>query len=281
MLTTFALIGLTASLGCGKNDGAGGAGQDSALRDLSLSPVDSTNPLNDVPAESTATPSPVPTPPPATVPPAPVTKPKPTPPRPAPSPPPAAIPAPAPAPAPAPGPAPSLTLGVGTSVGLTADAEFSTKTHKVGDQVTAAVTADITDDKGIVVIPAGATMTLSIVQLAVSENKDDQGKVELAASSVSWGGKTYDISGNSTDVERQLKGRGVKAGDAAKVGAGAAAGAIVGRVIGGKKKGAVVGGVIGAAAGTAVAVNSADRDLIVPVGARIVIALKGIFTRTG
>lgn len=164
---------------------------------------------------------------------------------------------------------------------LTAAGEFSTKTHKVGQTVTATVASDIKDDDGKVVIPAGSTMTLSIVQLARSENKDDSGKVVLAATSVSIDGKSYDISGTSTDVERQLKGRGVQAGDAAKVGAGAAAGAVLGRVLGGKKKGAVVGGVIGAAAGTAVAVNSADRDLIVPAGAKIVIALKALFSRTG
>ena len=55
----------------------------------------------------------------------------------------------------------------------------------------------------------------------------------------------------------------------------------MGRVLSGKKKGAVVGGVIGAAAGTAVAVNSADRDVIVPVGAKIVIALKSLFSLKG
>lgn len=278
--TTIALIGLAALAGCGKNDGAGGAVQDSAQRDLSLSPVDSTAMLNDVPAESTATVASVPTPPPA--PPAAVPRPaasKPAPPPP--STPPPSAPTPAPASVPAPPAAPAPSLAAGAAVALTAAAEFSTKTHKVGQTVTATVASDIRDDNGKVVIPAGATMTLSIVQLARSENKDDSGKVVLAATSVSIDGKSYDIAGSSTEVERQLKGRGVQAGDAAKVGVGAAAGAVLGRVLGGKKKGAVVGGVVGAAAGTAVAVNSADRDLIVPAGAKIVIALTNLFNRAG
>jgi outer membrane lipoprotein SlyB len=68
----------------------------------------------------------------------------------------------------------------------------------------------------------------------------------------------------------------VKAGDAAKVGAGAAAGAILGKVIG-KGKGAVIGGVVGAAAGTAVALNSYDRDVVVAPGARITLRLTDAF----
>jgi hypothetical protein len=170
------------------------------------------------------------------------------------------------------------SVEAGTSIALTAATEFSTKTHKVGQTVTATVASDIVNDKGKVVIPAGATVTLAIVELAVSENKGDSGKVALRATQVSFGGQSYDLDGSSTAVEHQLKGRGVKAGDAAKVGAGAVAGAVVGRILSGKKKGAVVGGVIGAAAGTAVAVKSADRDVVVSAGAKIVIALKSLFS---
>ena len=164
---------------------------------------------------------------------------------------------------------------------MKAAVEFSTKTHKVGQTVTAIVSADVTDANGKVVIPAGATVTLVIAALAVSENKDDQGKVVLKATGVSFGGSSYGLDGGTTEVEHTLKGRGVKAGDAAKVGAGAAAGAVLGRILGGKKSGAVVGGVIGAAAGTAVAVNSADRDVIVSTGARIMLKLGSLFEIKG
>jgi hypothetical protein len=46
----------------------------------------------------------------------------------------------------------------------------------------------------------------------------------------------------------------------------------------GKGKGTVIGGVIGAAAGTAVAINSADRDVVVPVGAKITLKLTDGFS---
>lgn len=275
---TFAVVALVLTGACGKKDGPGTPVQDSTGRDLSLAPVDSSAQLNDVPAESTPAavpaPAPVPPPPPAAKPSKPAPKPSTPPPAPAPSP----APAPAPAPPPAP-PAPvTKSVDAGTTVELAAVGEFSSKTHKVGQTVTASVASDVTNDKGVVVIPAGATVTLTIMELVVSENKDDSGKVALKATQIAFGGQSYDIDGATTRVDHQLKGRGVKAGDAAKVGAGAAAGAVVGRILSGKKKGAVIGGVVGAAAGTAVAVNSADRDVIVPAGARILLALKSAFS---
>lgn len=254
---------------CGNKDGAQYAAEDSLTRDLSLAPVDSGATFQDVPS---ADPEPAVTPP-AAVPPAAPGRRNPSPP---PATPPAATPAPAPAPAPAPpAAAPTRVLGAGTSVSLVSALEFGTKSHKAGETITATVPADVTDEDGRVVIPAGAVMKLVISEMVVSENKSDSGKIVLKATEVEFGGSSYAVDGVSTRVVYSLKGRGVKAGDAAKVGAGAAAGAVVGRVLGGNKKGAVVGGVIGAAAGTAVAAESADRDIVVAQGARIVIRLSG------
>ncbi len=278
-----ALVALMAVIGCGKNGGGDGAGQDSTgSRDLSLAPVDSSAQLNDVaaPAESTTTAAPeAPAPAPVPPPPPPVTTPPKTKPAAPSTPPPASTPtevppASTPTSPPAP-PAPATrSLGAGASMALTAAAEFSSKTHKVGQTVTATVASDVTDESGKVVVPAGATVTLVITELVVSENKSDSGKISLRATQVAFGGESYDVDGSTTAVDYALKGRGVQAGDAAKVGAGAVAGAVVGRVLAGKKKGAVVGGVIGAAAGTAAAANSADRDIVVAQGAKIVIKLK-------
>jgi uncharacterized membrane protein len=64
-------------------------------------------------------------------------------------------------------------------------------------------------------------------------------------------------------VPRELRGRGVTSGDAAKVGVGAVGGAVLGRVLGGSTKGAVVGGVVGAAGGAVVASQTATRDVVV------------------
>lgn len=283
---------LLAAMACGKKDGAGASAQDSTGRDLSLAPVDSSRALNDAPkpADSTKAEVPAPAPEPAPAPPAPppppppkavTPKPKPaTPPKPKPA---AATPASTPASSPAPAPAPAASakheIAAGASMTLAAVEEFGTKTHKVGQAIKATVSADVTDEAGKVVIPAGSVVTLVITELSVSENKSDEGKVSLKATEVTIGDEHFDLDAVSTLVAHGLKGRGVKAGDAAKVGAGAAAGAILGRVLGGKGKGAIVGGVIGAAAGTAVAVNSADRDVVVPAGAKILIKLRSALSK--
>ena len=70
------------------------------------------------------------------------------------------------------------------------------------------------------------------------------------------------------------------ANDAAKVGAGAAAGAVVGRVLGGSGKGAVIGGVIGGAVGAQRAVETKDRDVVLPVGSTVTITLNDTFSRS-
>ena len=51
-------------------------------------------------------------------------------------------------------------------------------------------------------------------------------------------------------------------------------------MIGGSTKGAVIGGVIGGAVGTQRAVETKDRDVVVPAGSRIIFTLTETFTPT-
>ena len=97
--------------------------------------------------------------------------------------------------------------------------------------------------------------------------------------SVDIQGQSYAIDGSAVALDRTLRDRKTNAGDVAKVGAGTAAGAIVGRVIGGNTKGAVIGGIIGGAVGTQRAVETQDRDVVVPASSRVEITLGGPFTR--
>jgi hypothetical protein len=48
---------------------------------------------------------------------------------------------------------------------------------------------------------------------------------------------------------------------------------VAGRVIGGNTKGAVIGGLIGGAIGTQRAIETHDRDVIVPAGSRVELTL--------
>ena len=140
---------------------------------------------------------------------------------------------------------------------------------------TARIGEAITNSAGRVVIPAGSEVTLSIVALKPAPNKGAKdGTLELRAVSVQINGESHPLDADVTYAEHTLKGRGVTGSEAAKVGVGAAAGAVIGKVLGSTAAGAVVG----AAGGAAVAVETADRDVVVPVGAKIRLVLRSPFS---
>ncbi len=243
------------------------ATDDTLPRALSLAPAETVYVMDD--RARTAEPEPAPPPPPPAARPAPRRTPPPPPP------PPAVTQNVAPAPPPAPpAPPPPLSLARGTSFQVqTLQDTITSRRNKAGETMTVTVPSDVRDASGTVVIPAGSRMTLDIVELGPSENKgDDVGKLTLRPSRVTIRGESYPLSARVTSVEYELKGRGVQAGDVAKVGIGAAAGAVLGNILGGKK-GTIVGGVVGAGAGTAVAVQGVDRDVVILPGARIDITL--------
>jgi hypothetical protein len=272
--TRLAALTLLALAACGRGEKSEVASADSLNRDLQLAPVDTSAALNDRPSADTAvaTAAPAPAPEPAP-PPAPKPKPKPAPnptPKPATSP---LTPASQPAPAPAPAATPRA-LAAGTSFSAATDAEIRSHKNKVGDEVTATVASDVKDAAGRVVIPAGSQVTLQVTAIKESENKGDTtGTLTLKATSISINGVSQTLPATISGVKTSLQGRGTNAGDVAKVGAGTAVGAIVGRVIGGSTKGAIIGGVIGGAVGTQRAVETKDRDVVVPQGTTVTLTL--------
>jgi hypothetical protein len=233
--------------------------EDETARDLALAPAESVATLNDQPAVQ----------PPAAQP-APET-PRPTPPRQAPA---QQTPRPAPV-APA-----SPTLGLGTTITLAASDTLTSRHNKKGETVTATATADLRDERGRVVIPAGALFIGVISDIAPAESPGGQGRLVLTFNQVEIGGNRYPVAARTDSVGSYMKGRGVTAGDAAKVGAGAVVGAVAGRVIGGDKTGTIVGGVVGAAAGVGIAAATKDVDIILAAGAPIRLVLTAPFTRT-
>jgi hypothetical protein len=257
--TRLAALTLLALAACGRGDKSEVASADSLNRDLQLAPVDTTADLNDRPSADTAT---VAT---ATPAPAPPRKPKPKPAAPAPA-------AEAPA-APAPAPAPS-SLAAGTSFSAATDAEIRSHKNKVGDQVTATVASDVKDAAGRVVIPAGSQVTLQVTAIKESENKGDTtGTLTLKPTSIAINGVSKPLPASISGVTTKLEGRGTNAGDIAKVGVGTGVGAVVGRVIGGSSKGAIIGGIIGGAVGTQRAVETKDRDVVLPQGTSVTLTL--------
>jgi hypothetical protein len=257
LLTVLAVVGVAA---CGGGERRDVATADSLSRDLQLAPVDTSAELNDQPAaEPTPAADPAPTPAPA------APKPKPAAPKPA---------APAPAATPAPTPAPAPSLAVGTAIAATTDAEIRSRVNKVGDEVTATVASDVKDAGGQVVIPAGSKVILKVTAIKPSDSKSDTtGTLTLDAVGVEVNGSERPIVATISGIRTKLEGRGTDANDIAKVAGGTAAGAIVGRVLGGSSKGAIIGGIIGGAVGTQRAVETKDRDVVLPQGTSVTLTL--------
>jgi hypothetical protein len=255
--TMIAALTLAAVAACGRGDRGDTAAADSLSRDLQLAPVDTTAELNDQPAAST---------------PAPAARTPARPSRPAASPS-ANAPAPAPAAAPA-----SRGLAAGTRLTATTTAEVRSHKNKVGDEVTATVGRDIKDNAGRVVIPAGSEVVLKVTAIRESENRSDKtGTLTLQPTSVSINGQSYPLSARIDSVGTQLQGRKTNAGDVAKPAAGAAVGAVVGRVLGGSTKGAIIGGVLGGAVGAQRAVETKDRDVVLPEGTAVILVIDQTF----
>jgi hypothetical protein len=244
--TKLAVLGILAVAACAR-DRADQATADSLGRDLQMSPADSSADLNDRPTTPPASTTPPQTTPRQTTPSTPVST--------------------------------GRSLASGTTIEANTTTRISSRNNKAGETLTATVATDVTDSRGRVVVPAGSVVRFTISEIEPAENKGQaDGKIVLMPGTIEVGGKSYTLNASIESVEHTLEGRGVTAGDAAKVGAGAAAGAIAGRVLSGNKKGAIIGGVVGAAVGTGVAMETADRDVVVPAGARIVVKLTEALT---
>jgi hypothetical protein len=173
------------------------------------------------------------------------------------------------------------TLASGTAIAAKFDAGISSRTHKAGQKLTGTVASDVKDKNGHVVIPAGAKVHLTIAAIHESENKGDKtGKLLLTPTTVVISGRSYPLKGSVIALDRSLKDRKTNGGDLAKVGIGAGAGALLGTAVsGGSTKGAIIGGVAGAAVGTQRAIQTQDRDVVVPAGSRMKVTLGAPFRR--
>jgi hypothetical protein len=143
------------------------------------------------------------------------------------------------------------------------DDSINSRSDTAGRVVTAVVMENVTGSDGKTLIAAGAPVRFTVTRLSAAKSKSAQGRLALRVDGIGIGGQLQRVSADVQPVPHELRGRGVTAGDAAKVGVGAAGGAVLGKVIGKNTKGAVIGGVIGAAGGAVVASQTASRDVVV------------------
>ena len=166
-------------------------------------------------------------------------------------------------------------LGVvssGSEISLASGQRICTNTNSVGDKFTARIADPVMGANGTV-IPVGATAVVSITSLRRSEKSGDNIEIGLRVESISYAGKTYAVSSETTYAQVDRVRAESSGSTARKVATGAAIGAVLGQILGGKTKSTVIGAGAGAAAGAVIANRNADYDGCVPSGGRITIRL--------
>ena len=172
-----------------------------------------------------------------------------------------------------PEPEPVPSLAAGTVFTVTSQDTLTSRHNKIGDPVSAMLREGVRDESGRLVILPGAVFLGTISDVAPAESPGGEGRMVLTFDRVEFDGQAYEVRVRLDSIATRMKGRGVTAGDAAKVGAGAVVGGIAGRLLGGNKKGTVVGAVAGAAVGVGIAAATRDVDIILDAGAPIRLVL--------
>lgn len=171
-------------------------------------------------------------------------------------------------------------LGSGTDLELRNSVEINSRNTRRGAAVTATALRAIYSARGDTVIPAGAEFVGRVTAIAPAERPGAEGTLRIEFDSIRLNGRTLPIAARVDSMAAITKGRGVTAGDAAKVGAGAAVGGVAGRVIGGDRRGTIIGAAAGAAAGAVIAHNTRDIDIVLPVGGAVHLSLTRAFDAT-
>ena len=164
------------------------------------------------------------------------------------------------------------SIPAGSAINAHANSEVCTNTSKVGDTFNANVTEAVVGSNGAV-IPAGATIHLTVTKLKRSENMNDPIVMEFAVNSVEFGGKQYAVEASVSHADVARVRNQPKSADVKKVIGGAAIGAIAGQIIGKNTKSTVIGAAAGAAAGAGAAAATANYEGCVRAGANLVVTL--------
>jgi hypothetical protein len=164
------------------------------------------------------------------------------------------------------------TIPSGTDLSLRSNARVCTNTYKVGQTFTASLANAVTGTNGAT-IPAGADVTLEVTNLKRSENANDKIVMEFAVRSVSFGGKSYALSGTVANADVERVRNQPKSKDTQTVVGGAVVGAIAGQILGKSTKSTIIGAAAGAAAGAGAAAATANYEGCVPDGGAISVSL--------
>ena len=146
-------------------------------------------------------------------------------------------------------------IPLGTEFDVRLQASLSSKTAQVEDRVDATTMVDLRDERGRVLVPAGAVMRGIVRSVNKATRTERKGSLTVAFDRVTISGRSYPIRAT---VAQALESEGIM-GEKGKIGIGAGAGAILGAILGGTK-GALAGILIGGG-GTIAATEGNDVDL--------------------
>lgn len=150
------------------------------------------------------------------------------------------------------------TVPSGTKLRVRLNNNLNSKTARVGDTFTANVTEPVYSESGVMVIPAGSTVTGRVESAQAARKGGKPGTIDVSFVSIRTpNGTNRSINGSLTDLytdDAKTDTEGRASGDKMGhrkiifIGGGGAGGAVLGGAIGGGK-GALIGGIIGAVAG--------------------------------
>lgn len=163
----------------------------------------------------------------------------------------------APPPPPKPKPQP-IVVPSGTVLTVRTSQDLSSKTSQTGQSFLATLAQPISVE-GRPALPAGATVSGTVVNAKAKGKIKGEGQLSLALTSISVGGHTYDIQTNV--VSNITKGKGKRT--AVTTGGGAAGGALIGGLAGGGK-GAGIGALVGAGAGLIGGAATGNKQIEIP-----------------
>ncbi len=160
---------------------------------------------------------------------------------------------------PAPPPPQPIVVPAGTTLTVRVGQALSSKTSQTG-QTFLATLAQPVSTGGIAAIPAGSTVSGTVLTAKAKGKVKGEGELSLALTSVTVKGHTYKIQ--TAALSSTSKGKGKRT--AATTGGGAAGGALIGGIAGGGK-GAAIGALIGGGAGFIGGAATGNKQIEIPV----------------
>ncbi len=166
-------------------------------------------------------------------------------------------------------------IETGEKIRVRLEDEINSKSSRKGETFRTKVTEPVYSNTGVIVIPAGSSITGRIDQVTPAQKGGDPGTIDVSFYQLRLpNGTTRTINGSlsnldsdkaTSDNEGTASGGKMKHRKIIFIGGGTAGGAILGGVIGGGK-GALIGGIIGAVGGIIGEKSIKGKDAVVKSG---------------